>query len=235
MGEADETHSGDWMQELDQLRRRYPSPVAFAYEWWHYNAPFVENLRTTVSPPARIIEVGTGTGALSVLLAACGYDVVGIDREPAIVESAQELASHFRVACRFEVGDGFDLSRYANRFDLAFSGGVLEHFTATEAVALLRQQAVAARYVMAIIPTWYALRNDPATEPTHARRIWRPELEHLFRDADLRIVRRFGYGVPGGRFEPIFRFMLPGAVQWLLQNRLSYAATLGCIGERDLA
>ena len=55
-----------------------PSLVAFAHEWWHYNAPFFENLRATVSPPARILEVGTGTGALSILLAAYGYDEVAI-------------------------------------------------------------------------------------------------------------------------------------------------------------
>jgi SAM-dependent methyltransferase len=231
--ELDDPHSGEWIQELEQLRLRYPSPVAFAHEWWHYNAPLVDHLRATVAPPARILEVGTGTGALAILLAAYGYNVVGIDRQPVIVESAKELAAHFRVACHFEVGDGFDLSGYANQFDVAFSGGVLEHFTAAEATALLRQQSVAARFVMAIVPTWYALQNDPTTEPTHARRIWRPELERLFRGAGLRIVRRFGYGVPDGPFAPIYRLVLPGAVRWLLQNRLSYAATLGCIGERD--
>jgi SAM-dependent methyltransferase len=232
MAEPDSTHTGEWVKELEQLRRRYPSPVAFAYEWWHYNAPFFDHLRATVSPPARIIEVGTGTGALSILLAAYGYDVVGIDQDPAIVESANELATHFRVACRFEVGDGFDLTRYADRFDLAFSGGVLEHFAPAQAIDLLHQQAVAARFVVAIVPTWHSLRNDPATEPTHARRIWRPELDRLFRQAGLRVVRRFGYGVPGGPFELIYRSALPGAVQWVLRNRLSYAATLGCIGER---
>lgn len=228
-----ESDGSEWIEELDHLRRRYPSLVAFAYEWWHYNAPFFENLRVTVPPPARILEVGTGTGALSTLLAACGYDVVGIDKQPTVVESAKALADHFRVDCRFETADGFDLSRYANQFDLAFSGGVLEHFGAAEASALLRQQAVAARHVMAIVPTWHALRRDPMTEPTHARRIWRPELERFFRDAGLHVVRRFGYGVPSGAFEPIYRFVLPGAMQWFLQNRLSYAATLGCIGKRN--
>jgi hypothetical protein len=85
---------------------------------------------------------------------------------------------------------------------------------------------------MALVPTWYALQNDPMSEPTHARRVWRPELESFFRSAGLRITGRFGYGVPGGAFERIYRALLPGAAQWFLQNRLSYAATLGCIGER---
>jgi SAM-dependent methyltransferase len=225
-------HAGEWIEELRQLRGRYPSSIAFAYEWWHYNAPLFEHLRATLPPPARIIEVGTGTGALSILLAAYGYRVLGIDKEPTIVESAKELASHLAVDCEFVVADGFDLSRYSDQFDLAFSGGVLEHFSDAEATALLKQQAVAARFVVAIVPTWHALRNDPTTEQTHARRIWRPGLERLFRRSDLTITKRFGYGVPSGPFEQIFRFALPGAVQWFLQNRLSYAATLGCIGRR---
>jgi len=231
MDEPANTH-GEWIQELDQLRQRYPSVVAFAYEWWHYNTPFFEQVRATVPPPARVIEVGTGTGALSILLAAYGYDVLGVDKEPVIVKAAEELASHFPIRCRFEVGDGFDLSRYADRFDLAFSGGVLEHFAAPEAATLLRQQAVAARYVAAIIPTWYALQNDPTTDQTHARPMRRRDLDDLFVRSGLRIVRRFGYGVPSGMFERIYRFVLPGAVQWFLQNRLSYAATLGAIGQR---
>jgi hypothetical protein len=91
---------------------------------------------------------------------------------------------------------------------------------------------VAAHNVMALVPTWHALRNDPMTEPTHARRIWRPELERIFKGAGLRITRRFGYGVPDGALARIYRSILPGAAQWFVQNRLSYAATLGCIGER---
>jgi hypothetical protein len=166
------------------------------------------------------------------LLAAYGYRVLGIDKEPTIVESAKELASHLAVECKFVVADGFDLTRYSDQFDLAFSGGVLEHFSDAEATELLRQQAVAARFVIAVIPTWHALRNDPTTEQTHARRIWRPDLDRLFRQANLRITKRFGYGIPNGRFEQVFRFALPGAAQWFLQNRLSYAATLGCIGQR---
>lgn len=219
-----------WPEFLDRLRGRYPSLLAFAFDWWHYNVPLLDRIRQAVPPPASVLEVGTATGALAVLLAAHGYEVVGIDKDPQVVESAREFAELFRVSCRFEVGDGFDLAAYASRFDLAFSAGVIEHFPPEGAVRMLREKARAARYVLAAVPTWFALRNDPLTEASDARPIRLPELRRLFRQAGLEVVKGFGYGVPDGRFSVVYRYLLPRGIQWVLQNRLSYACTVGCIG-----
>ncbi|MET3808203.1 SAM-dependent methyltransferase [Nakamurella sp. UYEF19] len=40
------------------------------------------------APPARIVEVGCGDGALAAALATVGYDVTGVDRNAAMAESA---------------------------------------------------------------------------------------------------------------------------------------------------
>ncbi len=219
-----------WPEFLDELRGRYPSLVAFALEWWHYNAPLLRHVRQIVRPPSRILEVGTGTGALAVLLAAHGYEVVGIDKDPQVITGAKAFAEYFRVPCRFEVADGFDLSAYSNQFDMAFSAGLIEHFPAEEAVRLLQQKAEAAPYVLAVVPTLFALRNDPLTEASGARPISLRELKELFTRANLQVVRRFGYGPPGGTVSRVVRYLLPPAVQWVLGNHLSYAATIGCMG-----
>lgn len=219
-----------WTEFLEELRGRYPSLVSFAFNWWHYNMPLLERVREAVPPPARILEVGTGTGALAVLLAAHGYEVTGIDIDPKVVESATAFADYFKVPCRFEVADGFRLDGYAGGFDLAFSAGVLEHFSAGHAARLLREQGKAAQFVMAVIPTWHALRNDPLTDVSGARYIRLPELARICAQADLEVVRRFGYGTPDGWFAPVFRYALPRGIQWAFQNRLSYACTIGCIG-----
>lgn len=54
----------------------------------------VERLPT---PPARVLDVGCGTGSLGLLLAEQGYEVSGIDLSPAMVEQARakcEAAGH---------------------------------------------------------------------------------------------------------------------------------------------
>ncbi len=219
-----------WSELLDDLRGRYPSLLAFAFNWWHYNVPLLERIRQTVPPPATILEVGTGTGALAVLLAAHGYKVLGIDNDAQVIERAKELAEHLHVPCRFEVGDGFNLAGYENRFDLAFSSGVIEHFPVEDAIRMLREKSKTAKYVLATVPTWFALRNDPSTGPSGARPIRLKELKSLFDQAGLEVLRGFGYGTPDGGFSPVYRFLLPHIVQLFLQNRLSYACTVGCIG-----
>ena len=219
-----------WTEFLEELRGRYPSPLAFALNWWHYNVPLLERIRQAVPPPASILEVGTGTGALAILLAAHGYDVLGIDNDALVIERAKAFAEHFHVPCRFEVGEGFDLAAYEGKFDLAFSSGVIEHFSAEDAARMLREKGKAAHYVLAAVPTWFALRNDPLTAASGARPIQLKELKTIFDRAGLEVLRGFGYGTPDGMFSSVYRYLLPGVAQWFLQNRLSYACTVGCIG-----
>lgn len=218
-----------WPEFLEELRSRHPSLLAFAFDWWRYNVPLLEHIRQTVPPPAEILEVGTGTGALAVLLAAHGYEVLGIDNDARVIERAKGFAEHFHVPCRFELGDAFDLAAYAGEFDLAFSSGVIEHFPAEDASRMLREQGTAARYVLVAVPTWFALENDPLTEASGARPIRLKELKRICEQAGLEVLKGFGYGTPDGGFSVVYRHLLPYVVQWFLQNRLSYACTVGCV------
>jgi SAM-dependent methyltransferase len=218
-----------WSELLEELQGRYPSTLAFAFAWWHYNVPLFEKIRRIVAAPASILEVGTGTGALAVYLAAHGYEVVGIDNDPQVIERARKLAEYFRVSCRFELGDAFDLSAYAAKFDLSFSSGVIEHFSVEDAARMLREQGKAARYVLVAVPTWFALKHDPMTEESNARPIRLKELKRICRRAGLDVIKEFGYGKPDGMFSAIYWYLLPRIIQWVLQNHLSYACTVGCI------
>lgn len=220
----------NWPEFLEDLEGRYQSLPAFAFNWWQYNVPLLDRIREILPPPARILEVGTGTGANAVLLAAHGYEVVGIDSNPRVVQGARSLAEYFRVRCRFEVADGLDLRSYQGQFDLAFSSGVVEHLQAGEAVQMIREKGRAAALAMVVVPTWFALRNDPLTAPSGARAIPMRELKTMCRQAGLTDLKVFGYGTPDGRFSLVYRYVLPPVLQWVLQNRMSYACTIGCLG-----
>jgi ubiquinone/menaquinone biosynthesis C-methylase UbiE len=54
--------------------------------------------------PADVLDVGTGTGFLALLLAELGYRVVGIDLAPDMLEIAQSKCTN-EIAPRFELGD----------------------------------------------------------------------------------------------------------------------------------
>jgi SAM-dependent methyltransferase len=58
-------------------------------------------------PPARIADLGCGTGTLSVLLAEAGYEVDGLDFSPRMVELAERKADGI-AGVRFVEADAFD-------------------------------------------------------------------------------------------------------------------------------
>ncbi len=59
-------------------------------------------------PPARIADLGCGTGSLAVLLAGEGYAVGGVDLSPAMIARAREKADAAGLAVRFAVADAAD-------------------------------------------------------------------------------------------------------------------------------
>lgn len=57
----------------------------------------------------RVLDVGCGTGEHTILLAASGYDVLGVDGAPSAVEQARHNAMARGVGARFEVADALEL------------------------------------------------------------------------------------------------------------------------------
>jgi SAM-dependent methyltransferase len=56
-------------------------------------------------PPARILDLGCGTGSLAVLLAEMGHTVTGIDLSPRMIEKAAAKARRHAVRIELHVGD----------------------------------------------------------------------------------------------------------------------------------
>lgn len=76
-------------------------------------------------PPARVADLGCGTGSLSVLLAQAGHEIKGIDLSPAMIKIARKKATKSRVSIEFEVGDAAGPDLPVDSFDVILGRHVL--------------------------------------------------------------------------------------------------------------
>jgi ubiquinone/menaquinone biosynthesis C-methylase UbiE len=75
--------------------------------------------------PARIADVGCGTGSLAILLAEAGYRVSGLDLAPAMVKRARAKAAEAGVDAEFVVADAMTPPWPAGTFDAILARHVL--------------------------------------------------------------------------------------------------------------
>ena len=88
----------------------------------------LEHLQSILPGAGRTLEVGSGSGRLSCLLAMAGYQTVCLDPSVPALEVARANYSAGRVRGLFVAGDGFRLPFPDGRFDVVLSTGLLEHF-----------------------------------------------------------------------------------------------------------
>ncbi len=75
--------------------------------------------------PARVADLGSGTGSLAVLLALAGHHVRGLDLAPRMVAVARAKAAAAGVRAEFEVGDAAAPPWSAGIFDVVLVRHVL--------------------------------------------------------------------------------------------------------------
>lgn len=221
----------------ERWQEYFDSHGAFESDWlktavghWGFHETLYGMIQRHCPSPARLLDIGSGPGWSDLFLAACGYEVTGVDNEPRLVTLARDQASRLGVSANFEEGDAFDLSPFHDRFDLVFSCGVLEHFDREVTVQLLREQAKCASKVLIQIPTHYTAYTGEITD----ERIYTVnELRHIVEDAGMRVIASFGYGDVTVTSPQIWaRRLLPRAIWRLLQNR-GFAYSIAVIGERN--
>ncbi len=75
--------------------------------------------------PATVLDVGCGTGSISVLLAHLGYAVIGIDLAPAMLMLARNKATHAKRTIDFAYMDATDPSFMPCQFDVMVGRHIL--------------------------------------------------------------------------------------------------------------
>lgn len=150
----------------------YPQYYALGYRWnTDEECDFVEAClkRWYPRPASRMLDIGCGTGRHLLELAARGYDVVGIDPEPAMVAYAEDQALIRGLTATFARGS---LQQFAvdEQFDTAWCFMDTFRFLLTddEIIAHLRQvAAVLQPDGLYILDFWVPRAAGPPDE-THA-------------------------------------------------------------------
>ena len=91
--------------------------------------------------PARILEIGCGTGSLVILIKRLHPDVevVGLDPDPRALTRGRRKAARAGVSVQFEEGFSDTLPYPAESFDLVFSSFMFHHLRTDEQEKTLRE------------------------------------------------------------------------------------------------
>ena len=107
----------------------YPPNVGF--DWLRAraeNSPFLRLLDRAIPSDVRIVEIGCGTGQMSLFLARAGRTVVGADLTRASLELGAEAARRFGIDdVQFVETDLTSPGLKDSAFDIVYAAGVLHH------------------------------------------------------------------------------------------------------------
>lgn len=146
----------------------------------------VRRVLDAAPPPARLLDIGCGTGGWSAALALAGYDVVGIDVNEDGIRAARARARRYPDAKQeFHIARGESLPFPDASFDVVVSTQVFEHVPdqegfARECFRVLRPGGWSLHFMPNYMFPW---------EP-HYRMIWPPRASRSMARRWLRLARR---------------------------------------------
>jgi len=150
-------------------------------------------------PPARVLDVGAGTGFLALLLAECGYDVTALDLSPGMLARLRAKAAAAGHDVRVVEGDA--AAPPAEDFDAVVERHVLWTLPQPDrALAAWRAAAPTGRLVL-VESLWGAAANAAEVARGRARAAiaklrGQPSGHHAEYDDDLRDSLPLGHGTP---------------------------------------
>lgn len=116
------------------------------------NTPFVGEVARLVKAGDKVLEVGAGTGILGWPLAQAGIEVTCLDNDEEVLRMCWVNAKVLGADIKYVFGDAFEIPFEDNSFNLAYSEGLLEHYSDEEIHRLLKEQLRVAPIVVVGVP-----------------------------------------------------------------------------------
>lgn len=139
-------------------------------------------------PPAKLLEVGCGSGILAGYFQDFGYQVVATDKDPAVLAySRKRLMEEMLGLPVFLECDAFNISGSLAEFkpfDACYSQGLLEHFSDDQIISLLAEQLATAPLVIFSVPSENYPRQEFGDERNLPLAHWFGLMEQLKNSAE---------------------------------------------------
>lgn len=140
-----------------------------------------------------LIEMGCGSGHLSLCLAQKGYKVTLIDFSTVALEKAKQTFERYGIQGEFILGDLFNLDESIPVCDFAWNSGVMEHFGDEEIAKLMSNISKYARKgVLYLVPNSNSIAYLLMRARLMSEDQWIYGDEYLRRDYDV-LLRNLGY------------------------------------------
>ncbi|GFP25042.1 O-antigen chain-terminating methyltransferase [Candidatus Hakubella thermalkaliphila] len=127
--------------------------------------------------PRRVLEVGCGMGRLSLFLSYLGMEVTSVDNDEFVIARARRVNQQFKGRVAFVLAEAFNLPFSNHHFDVAFSQGLLEHFSNADIRKLLSEQGRVAETVILSVPNENYPNRDLGDERLLSKQEWRRILD----------------------------------------------------------
>jgi SAM-dependent methyltransferase len=179
VGGAPPTTGDTWIQVFQQ-RGVWQLTRNIVDRWVARNAAFFDMLSRVVPRGGKVLELGCGPGRHALGAATLGFQVVGIDIDPEIVEQAQFNGRTVAPECNavFQVCDMFGIETLAPKgtFQAITHGGVMEHLDSAESIReALRYQLAHAPHVVFDIPFDSPKNRRLFARDDIFRQLWTPD------------------------------------------------------------
>lgn len=159
------------------------------------------------SPGERVLEIGSGTGEISLHLAQAGRIVTAIDVDCKSLKFIDQCAQEMHVPVTCVCADALhSLPLSDSSFDCLWSSGLFEHFTPEERQSMLRECArVASKKVIALVPNAACIAYRAGKKQSEEQGTWSYGLEIPivsmagdFQAAGLRVLSEYSVGAKHG-------------------------------------
>ena len=155
----------DWEQ---YYKERPLSLERYVNNIWDHKPLLIE----VASNGRNILEVATGTGALSIFLSHLGYNITSIDNNDGVLKRAQQNNANLKGRVVFKKANAFNLPFDDENLDVCFSQGFFEHFADDDIKKLLREQLRVSRKVLFSVPSFWYPRQDFGDERLMKKEDW---------------------------------------------------------------